>query len=193
MKAQMKDMPPLGPGEAPWGDHEVQLRAALNGAEETPPEGLEARILEALDAQSFQSTTNRAPWIAAAVAGSVVVASLWMASGDELQNPAVTVPVEVSPEHGVEPVQLPPVKQAMEITSAKKEAVEQTPSEDVVAASQAEVRAEKEVAEPLKLEVMTGLESTAIPANLELNRTPIQSSQTQNDTVRLTGTLKLKQ
>ena len=61
-------MPPLGPGEMPWSDHEVQLRL-LNAAEETPPAGLEQRIWNALTQKHAALGLNRAPWIAAAVAG----------------------------------------------------------------------------------------------------------------------------
>jgi hypothetical protein len=190
---QFKDMPPLSPGETPWADHEVQLRAVLSGAEETPPEGLEARIWDALDAHSLQSTTNRAPWVAAAVAGSIVVASLWMASGDEMQEPEVTAPVEVSTEQVVDPVQQPVLREVSDVTPSQEDAVEQQPLEEANEASHTAIRMEEEVAERQKLEVMTGLESSAIPAKLDLNRTPIQSSQNPSDTVRLKGTLKLKQ
>ena len=194
MKAQFKDMPPLGPGEAPWADHEVQVHAVFNGAEETPPEGLESRILEALDAQLIQPVTNhRAPWFAAAVAGSVVIAALWMASGEAMQEPAATVPVEVSITQGVEPVQQPSLKQALEVSSSNEEVVEQQSSEGVYETSQAASGKEEEVTDRKNLEVMTGLESSAIPAKLDVNRTPIQSSKTRRDTVRLKGTLKLKQ
>ena len=191
---QFKDMPPLGPDEAPWADHEVQLRAGLSGAEETPPAGLEARIWEALDAQSFQPTvTNRTPWVAAAIVGSVVVASFWMPLGEEAQEPAAVAPVEANCEQSVEPVQQPSLNQALKVTPSKEAAVDQTPPEGVNEASEAAVRTENEVVDRQELEVMTELESSAIPAQRELNRTPIQSSQTRSDTVRLKGTLKLKQ
>ena len=124
-----------------------------NGAEETPPEGLEARILEALDAQTIQpNATNRAPWIAAAVAGSIVVASIWMSSGEELQPPTATVPVGVSAEQVVEPVRQPSLKQTSEVAPSKK-AVEQQPSEGANEASQAVVRTEEESLIAQKLEV----------------------------------------
>ena len=116
-----------------------------------------------------------------------------MSSGEELQPPTATVPVEVSAEQVVEPVSQPSLKQALEVAPSEKEAVEQQPSEGANEASQAAVRTEEKVADRQKLEVLTGLGSSAIPASLDLNRTPIQSSQTQSDTVRLTGTLKLKQ
>lgn len=188
------DMPPLGPDEAPWANHEVQFREVLGGAEETPPAGLEARIWEALDAPSFQpSATNRTPWIAAAVAGTVVVASLWMTSGKESQQPAATIPVEVSTEQAVEPVQQLFVKPALEVAPSNDRMVEQQPSEVAIETSQAAAQTKEKVTDRQKLEVMTELESSAIPAKLGLNRTPIQSPQTHGDTVRLQGTLKLKQ
>ena len=190
---QFKDMPPLSPGETPWADHEVQLRAVLSGAEETPPEGLEARIWDALDAQSLQPSTNRAPWAAAAVVGSIVVASLWMSSGGEMQKPEFTAPVEVGTEQIVDPVQQPVMREVSDVTPSHEKAVEQQPLEEANEASHTEIRMEEEVAERQKLEVMTGLESSAIPAKMDLNRTPIQSAQTPSDTVRLKGTLKLKQ
>ena len=191
---QFKDMPTLGPDEAPWADHEVQLREVLGGAEETPPAGLEARIWEALDAPSPQSSvTNHTPWIAAAVAGSVVVASLWMVLGKESQQPAATAPVEVSTEQAVEPVQQLSLTPALDVAPSNEQVVEQDPSEFVDETSQAAARTKEEVADRQKLEVMTELESSAIPAKLDLNRTPIQSPQTQGDTVRLQGTLQLKQ
>ena len=191
---QFKDMPPLGPDVVPWADHEVQLRAGLSGAEETPPAGLEARIWEALDAQSFQPTvTNRAPWVAAAIVGSVVVASFWIPLGEEDQEPAAVAPVEANSERSVEPMQQPSLNQALEVTPSKEAAVDHTPPEGVNEASEAAVRTENEVVDRQELEVMTELESSAIPAQRELNRTPIQSSQTRSDTVRLKGTLKLKQ
>ena len=191
---QFKDMPPLGPDEAPWANHEVQLREVLGGAEETPPAGLEARIWEALDAPSPQpSATNRTPWIAAAVAGTVVVVSLWMTSGKESQQPAAAIPVEVSTERAVEPVQQLSVKPAREVAPSNDRVVEQQPSEVAIETSQAAAQTKEKVTDRQKLEVMTELESSAIPAKLGLNRTPIQSPQTQGDTVRLQGTLKLKQ
>ena len=191
---QFKDMPPLGPGEAPWADHEVELHAVLSGAEETPPAMLEARIWEALDAPSPQPTgTNRTPWIAAAFAGTIVIASLWMTSREALQPPADTLPVEANAEQSVEPVGEPTLKQALDGAPSKQEAIEQTPPKGVNEASQNVVRTGEEVVDPLKLEVMTGLESSAIPFNVDLNRTPVQSSRTRSDTVRMKGTLKLKQ
>ena len=51
----------------------------------------------------------------------------------------------------------------------------------------------EEVIEHRELEVLKGLESKAIPARSNVNRTPIQTTPAQGDTVRLTGTLKLKQ
>ena len=191
---QFKDMPPLGPGEAPWADHEVQLRAVLGGAEETPPAGLETRIWEALDAPSPQpSATNRTPWIAAAVAGSVVVASLWTGLGKESQQPAAIVPVEVTTEQAVEPLQQLSLKPALEVAPSNEQRLEQQPSEVANETSQAAAQTKEEVTDRQRLEVMTELEFSAIPAKLDLNRTPIQSPQTQGDTVRLQGTLKLKQ
>ena len=191
---QFKDMPPLGPDETPWANHEVQLREVLGGAEETPPAGLEARIWEALDAPSPQpSATNRTPWIAAAVAGTVVVASLWMASGKESQQPAAMAPVEVSTEQGVESVQQLSVKPSLEVAPLNDQGVEQQPLEVAIETSQAAAQTQEKFTDRQKLEVMTELESSAIPAKLDLNRTPIQSPQTQGDTVRLQGTLQLKQ
>lgn len=186
-------MPPLSPGETPWADHEVQLRAVLSGAEETPPEGLEARIWDALDAQSLQPSTNRAPWAAAAVVGSIVVASLWMLSSGEMQKPEVKAPVDVSTEQVVDPVQQPVLREVSEVTPSQEEAVDQQPLEEANEASHTAIRMEEEVTDRQNLEVMTGLESSAIPAKLDLNRTPIQASQTPSDTVRLKGTLQLKQ
>ena len=193
MKAQFKDMPSLGPGEAPWAKHEVQLREALN-AEVNPPEGLEHRIWEALDAQPLPSnTTNRRPWIAAAVAGGVAVASFWMASENNLQTSPQSVPVEVNSEQVVDPVQQPSLKQALEVAPSSGKANDQEELEGVSESSKSATTTEERVAGRQKLEVMTGRESSAIPAKLDLNRNPIQSSQNQSDTVRLKGTLKLKQ
>lgn len=194
MKALFKDMPPLSPGEAPWANHEAELRAVFNAAEETPPEGLEARVWEALDAQTPHATaTNRTPWVAMAIAGGVVIASLWMASGDRSHQSSSPLPVEVSTERLDEPSTKPFLKEAVQATLSGEEISESGQVEVVREASQVPVQKQVEVVDRDKLEVMIGLESTTIPAKLDLNRTPIQSSQLQNDTVRLKGTLKLKQ
>lgn len=194
MKAQFKDMPPLGPGEAPWAEHESELRAMLNAAEETPPEGLEARVWEALDAQTPHATNaNRTPWVAAAIAGGVVIASLWMTSGDGSQQSSSPLPVEVSSERLDEPATQPSLKETVEATLSGEEINEPGQVEVARKAPEAPAQTQVEVFDRARLEVMTGLESTTIPAKLDLNRTPIQSSQIQNDTVRLKGTLKLKQ
>ena len=110
-----------------------------------------------------------------------------------MQKPEVTAPVEVGTEQVVDPVQQPVLREVSEVTPSHEEAVEQQPLEEANKASHTEIRMEEEIAERQKLEVMTGLESSAIPAKMDLNRTHIQSAQTPSDTVRLKGTLKVKQ
>ena len=86
MKAQFKDMPPLGPGESPWADHEVQLREVLNGAEETLRRDLKLAFWKLWMHKRSSPMRPIAPLIAAAVAGSIVVASIWMSSGESCNH-----------------------------------------------------------------------------------------------------------
>ena len=198
MKATFEDMPPLGPGEMPWSDHEVQLRAALNAAEETPPAGLEQRIWNALDTKTTQpSGPNRAPWIAAAVAGVALLGASWMAWEDarshvpelpQLQEinvvendaPQSSLGHELAGEH------------AMDIV--KQEGNESMP-EWMPPSSQSDELGNATTMRPVSegLEVMKELESSPIPSQNHLNRTPMQPAQVAGDTVRMQGSLKLKQ
>ena len=59
--------------------------------------------------------------------------------------------------------------------------------------SQLSLSQEGKVPERGEMEVMKGIESATIPAEIDANRNPIQTSKFTADTVRLTGTLKLKQ
>ena len=74
------------------------------------------------------------------------------------------------------------------ISQEGKEVFETVAIQQTFLAPQAE-----EVIEHRELEVLKSLESKAIPTQSNVNRTPIQTTPAQGDTVRLTGTLKLKQ
>ena len=51
------------------------------------PRGLEARIWDTLDAEgTMPSTSNRAPWIAAAITGGLLLGAFWMGSEDAAEG-----------------------------------------------------------------------------------------------------------
>lgn len=192
MKAQFENMPPLGPGESPWADHEVQMRSAMHASEVTPPAGLEHRIWEALDAQAPASKApSISPWVAAAVAGGVLIGAFWMASDDAAEGTPNPIRTEIGTTIEDEQqsfenqaIGLPPSIGSDDKIEGLDEALEE---------SQLSLSQEGKVPERGEMEVMKGIESATIPAEIDANRNPIQTSKSTADTVRLTGTLKLKQ
>jgi len=190
MKVQFENMPPLSPGETPWADHEVQVRSMLNAAEDTPPEWLEARIWQTLDAEgTLPSEANRAPWIAAAVTGGLLLGAFWMGSEDTPHKSASPAPSAVQVEADRASKLAEEEASELVLPQDGKEAFEPV----AIQQTQSPAPQAEEVIEHRELEVLKGLESKAIPAQSNVNRTPIQTTPAQGDTVRLTGTLKLKQ
>lgn len=173
----------------------MRIREVMLAAEMEAPAGLEARVMEALDATpGAGNSSGRWVWGAALLTGAAMVGAMLLSDTDQatMQPQALSEPVEsVAASSPAEPVEVPPVEEAsqndLEIQDVT--AVPEMPVSGQTSNEQAEV------APPVRmeqLEALGGREASEVSL-LDVNPAGLQTDADKPRLERRPATLEVKQ
>lgn len=195
MKPSLEHMPPLDRTETPWSEAEVRIREVMLAAEMEAPAGLEARVMEALDATpGAGNSSGRWVWGAALLTGAAMVGAMLLSDTDQATMPrqAVSEPFEsVAASSPAEAVEVPPVEEASQ-NDLEIQDVTAVPEMPVSAQTSNE---QAEVAPPVRmeqLEALGGREASEV-SRLVVNPVGLQTDADKPRLERRPATLEVKQ
>lgn len=195
MKPSLEHMPPLDRTETPWSEAEVRIREVMLAAEMEAPAGLEARVMEALDATpGAGNSSGRWVWGAALLTGAAMVGAMLLSDTDQATMPrqAVSEPFEsVAASSPAEAVEVPPVEEASQ-NDLEIQDVTAVPEMPVSAQTSNE---QAEVAPPVRmeqLEALGGREASEV-SRLDVNPVGLQTDADKPRLERRPATLEVKQ